>query len=527
MLKEVGRIMLPVDMDIRQQIINYEGNTIISASAGTGKTQITINKIIKDMDLNTSFKTFAALTFTRKALKEIAKRLGLRKSDGFIGTNDVFVVSEVIEPFMYDVYGKIFKKKITFDFSNENQISNFNEGIKKLEETGLLCKYSDNKNNFAFQLALDILGKSHSAQRYLKSKYFRIFIDEYQDCDVDMHQFFMYLWDSLMIPFFVVGDIKQSIYGWRGAYCDGFKSLIKGDSFKTFYLFYNFRSNQAVQNYSNMFMESVINQYNKINFNSEIILFIYSNKDEACNYVAKWIEKEKNCAILSFRNDDAISWSNSLNELNLNFMYIPPSPIEDAKLESEHIWIPREFAKYFLVERYSEYDFIDEIPIQYSYSIDDLKNKLMSIKDSILSKDEFDNNCYELYEFFGYEIITEKIINEVDKLFETVSSDKYIPTYNPDKYKLISSTIHSSKGLEFNQVIIKAQDYDLNREGIEYLHYVALSRAEERILILSQKGNITNKYLKYINEAIINLNSIGKETSRENIIDIESFQEYN
>lgn len=52
-------------------------------------------------------------------------------------------------------------------------------------------------------------------QAFLKAKYFKIYIDEYQDCDYAMHQFFMYLCKQLDIHLFVVGDEKQSIYIWR------------------------------------------------------------------------------------------------------------------------------------------------------------------------------------------------------------------------------------------------------------------------------------------------------------------------
>lgn len=51
-----------------------------------------------------------------------------------------------------------------------------------------------------------------------------ICLDEYQDCDKDMHALFMYICESLNIDTFVVGDEKQSIYMWRGAYPKAFMS---------------------------------------------------------------------------------------------------------------------------------------------------------------------------------------------------------------------------------------------------------------------------------------------------------------
>ena len=71
---------------------------------------------------------------------------------------------------------------------------------------------------------------------YLQAKYFKIYIDEYQDCDKSMHKFFMYLCDELNIETFVVGDEKQSIYIWRGAYPEAFKSIWNKPNFKKIFM---------------------------------------------------------------------------------------------------------------------------------------------------------------------------------------------------------------------------------------------------------------------------------------------------
>lgn len=520
MLEKAGEIMLPVDKETREKVLDCKGNIVISASAGTGKTYTTVARILSDIENNKTFRTFAAITFTRKAAKEIANRLGINRDDSFVGTNDNFVWTEIIQPFMYDVYGRDFKKKINPDYGDANQIETFDEGIEKIRETGFMCKFSDNHKNFAFQLALNILKKSHSASRYMKSKYFRIYIDEYQDSDIDMHSFFIYLCDELKIPLFVVGDIKQSIYRWRGAYCDGFKGLFEKDGFKLFKLWHNFRSNKAIQNYSNIFMESVREQYTRIDFNEEVILYEYNNQNNACSYIKKWIDESKKCAILSFSNADAKSWSDYLNQVGMNFVYVPQSPLDDTRLESEHIWIARGIANYIMIKRYSEYDFKDEIPIPDDYKISILKSKLKNISDSIEKKDDFFKASYELYSYLSYNEVTERVKNEVEKLYDTVINEEYIPSYNSESYLLTSGTIHSSKGLEFSQVIINAGNYNFDNDAIKYLHYVAVSRPEDRLLVLSEQGYFARRYLGYIDEAISYLNKVGYEVVRDDIISL-------
>ncbi|WP_163527359.1 UvrD-helicase domain-containing protein [Halobacillus ihumii] len=519
MFERAGGNMLPVDKDIRDKILTTEGNIVISASAGTGKTYTTIKRIIKDVEEINNYQTFAAVTFTRKAAKEIINRLGPNKGEGFVGTNDNFIWLEVIQPFMYDVYGMDFRIEIKPDFSDENQVKTFNDGIDKIKNTKLMCKYRDRKKNFAFQLALEILKNSHSARRYMKAKYYRVYIDEYQDSDEDMHKFFMYLSDELEIPLFIVGDSKQSIYGWRGAYSDGFTELFTKQTFKEFELWHNFRSNKVIQNYSNIFMESVRKHYHQTEFNNEVIAFKFGIDSEAIAYINEWIDVSKKCAFLNFRNDNAEKWSNRLSESGLPFVFIPGSPLDYANLESEHIWIARAIAHYIFQYRYSEYDFRDEIPMPEVYRISDIKMLLKEINDTLNDQNQFKENCITLYNYLGYSEDLDKINGEISVLHEVVNDQKYTPTYNQDRYKLTSGTIHSSKGLEFEQVIINAQDYDLTREGIKFLHYVAISRPEERLLIIAQNDFMT-RYKSYINFVISKTKDLGIEIDVEKVIKI-------
>ncbi|WP_411739864.1 UvrD-helicase domain-containing protein [Peribacillus sp. S4] len=519
MSERVGGFMLPVDIDIRDEILTTKGNIVISASAGTGKTYTTIQRIIKDAEESNNYQSFAAVTFTRKAAKEIINRLGPNKGEGFVGTNDNFIWLEIIQPFMYDVYGMDFRREIKPDFNDDNQISSFDQGIEKIRKTQLMCKYRNIKKNFAFQLALEILKNSHSARRYMKAKYYRIYIDEYQDSDVDMHNFFMYLCDELDIPLFIVGDSKQSIYGWRGAYSSGFTGLFTKQTFKKFELWHNFRSNKVIQNYSNIFMKSVRKHYQQTEFNNEVIAFKYSIDSEAIQYINEWIDVSKKCAFLNFSNYNAETWSERLINIGIPFVFIPGSPLDYTNLESEHIWLARAIAHYSLQHRYSEYDFRDEIPMPEAYRISDIKSMLKGIKESQHDCNLYEENCFKLYEFLGYSEYLDKIKKEIGKLFEVVNDEKYIPTYNQDRYKLTSGTIHSSKGLEFDQVILNAQDYDMSRDGMNFLHYVAISRPEERLLIIAQNG-FMDRYKGYINNVISKTQNLGIEIEVAKVIKI-------
>lgn len=194
----------------QEKIVNIDGNLIVRASAGTGKTFTLVSKIAHDIGKNHNHKVIAAITFTIKAANEIKERLTIDPDRHFIGTNNSFAIEEIIKPFMRDVYGSDFDLDMSTDYSLK--FDSFDKGISQVKNNQLLGAYSDSKNNFIFQLAYDILTKSRACREYIKARYFKMYIDEYQDCDKDMHALFMYICDELKIETFVVGDEKQSIY---------------------------------------------------------------------------------------------------------------------------------------------------------------------------------------------------------------------------------------------------------------------------------------------------------------------------
>ena len=208
---------------VQQQIVDTPGNLIVRASAGTGKTHTMVAKIATEIEHNHTHKSIAAITFTIKAAQEIKDRLTIDSSRHFIGTNNSFVIEEIIKPFLKDVYGAEFEVDMSTDYSI--RIDTFEAGLDKVKREQVLCSYTDSKKNFVFDLALDVIMKSSACRLYLQAKYFKIYIDEYQDCDKSMHMLFMYICDTLGIDTFVVGDEKQSIYIWRGAYPEAFKSI--------------------------------------------------------------------------------------------------------------------------------------------------------------------------------------------------------------------------------------------------------------------------------------------------------------
>lgn len=501
---------------IQKEIVKQSGNLIVRASAGTGKTHTMVAKIIYDIEHQHTHKVIAAITFTIKAANEIKERLTIDTTNHFIGTTNSFAIEEIIKPFMKDVYGMEYKLDMSTDYSIKAET--FEDGILQLKENQILCSYVNNKKNFIFQLALDILRKSRACQLYLQAKYFKIYVDEYQDCDKDMHNLFMYICDVLKIDTFVVGDEKQSIYTWRGAYPQAFMSIWERSDFSRKLMRKNFRSNQQIQNYSNLLCKETRNLYTPVEDLSSVIVMC-ARKDNWIASIIPFLDKEKKCALLRFKNKDAKDGAQELTEANIDFTYIPQTPI--SNITTETAWLYNAVAKFFILPKYSAYDFRDEIPNEV------LGNKkiLNYVKKSLANLDVylkqkkpigFIKQIQKLANYLGYETK----VSHCKKLYETICDESNHSAFKIDELKRIAITFHSSKGLEFDQVILFASDYPLEKNEDIYNHYVAVTRAKSKLILLcfyNDQGSST--YVKNIKKILAESN-----LRMQNIATIECFK---
>lgn len=479
--------------DVQKVIVDTPGNMIVSASAGTGKTHTMVAKISKEIEENRTHKVIAAITFTIKAAKEIRDRLIIDGVEHFIGTNNSFAIEEIIKPFSRDVYGDEYYFEMSTDYSVKKQT--FQQCMEHLKATKIICAYDDNKKNFVFELALEIVKKSKACRLFLKAKYFKIYVDEYQDCDKTMHEFFMYLCNDLGIDLFVVGDDKQSIYIWRGAYPEAFRSILKMNNFRRNVLQDNFRSCLMIQNYSNLLTAETRGLYKKSSEKDSIIL-VKTNSSRWVKDIEPYMDLSKEVALLRFSNASAEEGAAKLSDIGTEFTYIPRTPISEITTNSA--WLYNAIAQYFILSKYSVYDFIDEIPEE---SIGDRKIKryldselkcLESEIDEIRREGKTKNDekviangkvvakVRGIAETFGYEINED----HVSDMLLTIVDDKYHPAFHVDELSHVAITFHSSKGLEFDQVIVFANDYQLNNEASIYNHYVAVTRAKSKLIIV-------------------------------------------
>lgn len=244
----------------------------------------------------------------------------------------------------------------------------------------------------------------------------------------------------------------------------------------------NFRSCQQIQNYSNLLCEETRHLYVPTE-SLENIVWLTPTSGTWALEVLRHIDIAQRTALLRFRNADAEAGANILSIAGMPFTFIPQLPIAD--ITTETAWLYTAIAKYLVLDKYSVYDLIADIPVEGNESrkaVNAIKTNLTNIRNSTVQNDPlaFEVAVNSLAEYLGYN--TRK--DHIKKLYATVCDKRYHVAFDTDQYQNIAITFHSSKGLEFDQVILFAEDYNLGNNSSIYNHYVAVTRARHKVIIV-------------------------------------------
>lgn len=469
------------DDDKKRSILDNKGDIIVSAGAGSGKTTLLVTKMDVELENIKEHYGIAAITFTNKAAKLLLSRIG--KYDyfrNFVGTSDSFVESEILKPFIKDAKGKDYPSEYKVDY--RESFSSFEAGLDKLKYDSILGVFDNSqrnrKKNFKFRLAIDVLRNSLAARQYLKAKYKWILIDEYQDTDRDMNRLYMYLRLKLKIKLFLVGDLKQSIYVWRGAEPENFKDLLDEESgFSTYELFDNHRCCVDVQNYAHLF--SVDYPY-PLSI-TEPITGVIGIKSRSNNYDmitlidSGQLDLSREVAILVRTRNQAQRIREDLLALGFDFTFIPSTPL-DSLPNSNFL---KELMTYIKDTNYTFYDLRNELPLDIN-NIDMINFKKLILKFRLTKdKKELEGLFVELYGRLGFVHYND----EFESFFEVINTNLYDAAFQIKSALHSVMTIHSAKGLEYDQVVLYSGDFRFE-DDISNEHYVAVTRAKEKLIIL-------------------------------------------
>lgn len=186
----------------------------------------------------------------QKRIKEILKELGELFSASSKVIQDLITKNHDAVKLITEIITK-YSERLFDAFSEENSYTFYNMEQLALN---LLCEYKDGK----------VIIRDEA--RELCSRYDEVLVDEFQDVN-DLQNMLFYVLSNREEKLFVVGDVKQSIYGFRGSNPDNFlnkkntytpiESAKDSDS-KKIILADNFRSRKGVCDAVNFFFSCLM-----------------------------------------------------------------------------------------------------------------------------------------------------------------------------------------------------------------------------------------------------------------------------
>lgn len=434
---------------------NSAKHIVVAAGPGSGKTRVLVHKLASLVTVEDVKKEqLLMLTFSRASAIEFKKRL-----KKLIGTEANYIEIKTFHSYCFDLQGK------------EGDIER-SEGI--VAETTQMIKIGE-------------IEKSRITKTVMV-------IDEAQDMDRDEFEFICaMIKQNENMRVFTVGDDDQNIYAFRGSSSKYMNKILHEYDAKMYELIENYRSKPNLIKLSNAFVSTINDRMKSMPIiavrkeTGEITSCLHNNNKSdqmIFNAIESVLNKgwTGNTCILTNTNFEALQIASLLTERKVKAKLIQSyDNIKPINLNE---------IRYFI----SGLDIYDELRIidKKQRSID--KKPWEEAKKSLFSKFARSDNLQ----------IVKRIISD----FEETSGDMYISDLmmhlretkledfvGTNEHAYYVSTIHKSKGREFDNVLIMLDSFKLDSEEQKRVLYVALTRAKNNLEIHykdSQLHNIIN-----------------------------------
>lgn len=250
---------MKLNKEQKRAIGSVSKDIIVLACAGSGKTEVLTQRIVRLLNDGISPKEICAVTFTRKAAGELRERIEKRYASPVhgmrIGTFHSLCL-EMIESYPLAAgYGHGAKLVVYDDEDRASIMKGITAKLGKKTPGNIILIQSEYRNILERHSAVDYDMMVETALRVLigawahyHHKYRFLFIDEFQD--TDLHQL---KWINLIKPqhLFTVGDDDQNIYGWRGTDVKAFRAFQGEPEREKIILPRNYRSTSRIINVAN------------------------------------------------------------------------------------------------------------------------------------------------------------------------------------------------------------------------------------------------------------------------------------
>lgn len=535
--------------DIQKNIIDFEGNIVVLASPGSGKTFVLSEKIRRVLDDESilDYQGVIAISYTRKASANLKRRTignGMSSKNSFFGTIDNFCLTQIVMCFANYVFGKPNKELEVIDpndlevheRNHYEWITEVHPDYNEIDDTQindlqmLFLKGYVLVNSLEL-LSLHILKKSSACRRYIQARFKYVFIDEYQDADTYTNELFLYL-IKLGITGVAVGDENQSIFGFAKKSSVYLKALKDRNDFTAFKLSDNFRCSIPIINYSNRLLDSESPVY-KTEQDGVILVQVNGSEKDISYFIDNKIDEIKNILSVDDNSEIAILVRNERTQRIIDESLTTPHRLVcTTKLDSDlnprsrlyalllHFYFDERIPFLSILDGYIDYDMLSTFTKQRLHEESEIIKSI--------SNEEMD----ELIVHFKSiaDIILPKIQegSSMLRLRDVLSNNKELESYKPlqsDEIQLM--TLHKSKGLEFDIVfhlnmcewelpfkIIEDDDFNNplypNWEQDLNLHYVGVTRARKACFLVrgTQRTNSKDMLKNARDSEFLSLNGI-------------------
>lgn len=515
----------------------------------------------------------ACLTYSTEAVREFKSRLvklGLEKRKNvFLGTVHSFCLSEIITPFaaLYPQY-KIplpiriiseAEKNRLFDSQNyegspklidvDKERTRNIKGISRvaIESYDIALKAAISFEELLIQngyldfismvkKSVELIKNEPYVRKALEAKYPWIIVDEYQDLGKPLHELILTLLNLTRIKVFAVGDADQSIYDFQGAAPDYLVELSQRQDVSCIHLKNNYRSSQTIVDASEYVLKSSRGYIasGKLRDYHAKLEFIECPKgmDEQYERVIEQISRfhtegipYHEIAVLVGNNKQVAELAQECPRQNIP-AYIAR---QSFRLTDLIIWI-QNCAKWVSDKCSVSFDeicstwksFISQKRI---ISEDDYFLLKRTIFQTLTASKVCTDNLSEWLCYLDKEVgivsaftASERYPDEIDnfnKLLETARSHdtqltiKFLTRLGIPENQVVLTTRHSSKGLEFDVVILPGMEkdsfpsyYDNTPRKLaeaRRLCFVSVSRARKACILIRSK-NLQNKYGRWFSK---------------------------
>ena len=515
----------------------------------------------------------ACLTYSTEAVREFKSRLvklGLEKRKNvFLGTVHSFCLSEIITPFaaLYPQYKIPLPIRIISEAEKNRLFNSQNyEGTPKLIDVDKertrnikgISRVAIESYDIALKAAIsfeelliqneyldfismvkksvELIKNESYVRKALEAKYPWIIVDEYQDLGKPLHELILTLLNLTRIKVFAVGDADQSIYDFQGAAPDYLIELSQRQDVSCIHLKNNYRSSQTIVDASEYVLKSSRGYIasGKLQDYHAKLEFIECSKgmDEQYERVIEQISRfhtegipYHEIAVLVGNNKQVTELAQECSRQNIP-AYIARQTFRVTDLI---IWI-QNCAKWVSDKCSVSFDeicstwksFISQKRI---ISEDDYFLLKRTIFQTLTASKVYKDNLSEWLCYLDKKVgivsaftASERYPDEIDnynKLLETARSHdtqltiKFLTRLGIPENQVVLTTRHSSKGLEFDVVILPGMEkdsfpsyYDNTPRKLaeaRRLCFVSVSRARKACILIRSK-NLQNQYGRWFSK---------------------------